>query len=109
MEKKHYKIKYSTNKMIGGEGPPCGPDDALLGDCVNRDDDGKVKDAIDHDEFITVFDDPYKLPEGHCFKKETICQWKRTKDNKGQPVTNPLTNNEIPQDYVNECLSKCDQ
>lgn len=79
-------------------------------DCANYDSDtGRVLDAIDLDEFITVFDDHYKLPEGHCFKKETICAWKRKQDNNGQPVTNPLTNTVIENEYVQNFLSNCDE
>ena len=110
MEMFLYKIKYTTNNLIGGEVPPCGPSDPLLKDCINIDENGMVQDAIDLDDpFITVFDDPYKLPSGHCFKKETICAWRNTRINGGLAVTNPLTNIEIPLQYVNECLINCDQ
>jgi len=109
MEIKFFKIKYTTNNLIGGEVPPCGPLPPVLEDCINRDENGKVQDAIDHTEFITVFDDPYKLPSGHCFKKDTICQWRNTRIAEGKAVTNPLTGIDIPLQYVNDCLSNCDK
>ena len=106
---KIYKIKYTKYLMRGGAPPPCGPENEVLNDCANYDNEtGKVMDAIDHDEFVTVFDDPYKLPEGHCFKKETICKWKNAREQNGQTITNPLTNNEIPLEYLNDCLNNCD-